>query len=89
MEKQTERYLHGNFEIKTEDISKKEKWCVEYLEEIRKMNSELRDIANEYIKKAEDLEQDNDKISRDLSDAERYLAELKTEIKQLENELNL
>jgi len=77
----------GTFEIKTDDIGKKEKWCIEYLEEIRKMNSELRDIANEYIKKAEELEQENDKVSRDLNDAEKYIEELKSEIKQLEYEL--
>ena len=77
-----------SFEIQTEDINNKRKWCIEYLEEIRRMNSELRDIANGHIDKTQDLERDNYKIDRELTDANKRILELESEIEQLESELN-
>ena len=77
-----------NFETETEDISNKRKWCIEYLEEIRKMNSQLRDIANDHIDKSQDLEYEIDKVNERLTDANNRILELESEIKQLEYELS-
>jgi len=81
-------YICDSFEIQTEDVNNRRKWCIEYLEEIRKMNSKLRDIANEHIDKSQDLEQENYKINDELTDANNRILELESEIKQLEYELS-
>lgn len=59
------------------------------LEKIRKMNSDLRDFGNNQSESLEEMEKDRD-YYQDLADKhEKEIEYLKSEIKDLEKEINL